>query len=176
MIVFFIVLMITSEDLYEFFAFSLDYQWFVFIGGIAAIMYIFQDRLGSYTFQPLATLQGYAAQPLLTLVLLVLMAGVLYLVGYGWERKPLFLRSAFLVIFPLQVILHILMGMPFELRVFIESLPVMVILAEMGVREWKQTQNHWQIAGMDEKHEYTFYDVSKSRYKYRLSKVEFCIT
>ena len=74
---------------------------------------------------PLAYIRNYPW----ALILLVAVGGVLYFVFRGWYRKPLFLRTAFLIIFPLQVIMHFTVGLPWELRVYAESASVILCLA-----------------------------------------------
>lgn len=74
---------------------------------------------------PVTHLENYGK----TLVLLSILIFILFLVLRKWGQKPQFLRLAFLVLFPIQVVLYILVGSPFEIRVFAESLPVVACLA-----------------------------------------------
>lgn len=70
----------------------------------------------------------YRTLYLQTFILITLIIAMLFMVFRGWKQKPEFLRIAFLVIFPLQVILHFTVGMPFEIRVFVESVPLAACL------------------------------------------------
>jgi hypothetical protein len=65
----------------------------------------------------------------LTLVLIIITGFVLYLTLRGWKEKPLFLRMAVSLILPIQFVIHLLMGIPFEVRVFVEIAPVILVLA-----------------------------------------------
>ena len=51
------------------------------------------------------------------------------LVLYDWKKKPPFLRSAFLVLGPSVLVLHFLIGYPYEVRVFAEAFPAGYLLA-----------------------------------------------
>jgi hypothetical protein len=94
-----------------------------------SLRYIFMDAPGtSADFQPLHNLGVYASAPWSTLALLALFAVMLYLVCRGRADKPLFLRTAFLVLFPLQVLLHLTLGGAFEIRVYAEVFPVIWLL------------------------------------------------
>ena len=78
-------------------------------------------------------LNVYAAYPFLTLAFVVCLGGIGYLSLRGWKQKPVFLRSAISILFPIQLILHLLMGWPYEVRVFAESLPLITVLAAYPV-------------------------------------------
>lgn len=71
----------------------------------------------------------YTTRYLLTFIYLTFIVLLLYITLRRWNRKPSFLRAAFLIIFPLQLFLHFLMGWPYEFRVFAESLPIFSVLA-----------------------------------------------
>jgi hypothetical protein len=71
----------------------------------------------------------YAANYPLTLAFALCLGWIGYLTLRGWKQKPLFLRTALSIIFPIQFILHIFMGWPYEIRVFAESLPLITVLA-----------------------------------------------
>lgn len=58
--------------------------------------------------------------------LLALSIGVAVL--WRWPGKPLFLRHAFLVMIPALTVLHFLVGYPFEVRMFLEVWPVVMLL------------------------------------------------
>ena len=90
---------------------------------------IFMDHPGtSADFQPFHNLGVYAGAPVSTLALLTLFAVTLYFVRRGWQGKPLYLRTAFVLLFPLQVFLHLTLGGAFEIRVYAEVFPVIWLL------------------------------------------------
>lgn len=53
---------------------------------------------------------------------------ILLVVFWRWQSKPLFLRQAFLVLAPPLLVLHLLVGFPFEVRVFLEVWPIVMLL------------------------------------------------
>jgi hypothetical protein len=77
-----------------------------------------------FYFWPGRVLYGYENQMLGTITLLVSCAVFGYFVYRNWRSKPAFLRAAFLILFPLLLIMHLTMGMAFEIRVFAEVFPV----------------------------------------------------
>jgi hypothetical protein len=94
-----------------------------------SLRYIFMDHPGtSADFQPFHNLGVYAGAPVSTLALLTLFAVTLYFVRRGWQGKPLYLRTAFVLLFPLQVLLHLTLGGAFEIRVYAEVFPVIWLL------------------------------------------------
>ncbi len=74
-------------------------------------------------------LQLFAASPLASLIHVSALALILWLVFRSWDHKPLLLRTAFLVIFPLLFVLYLVTGWAFEVRVFVEVFPVVYLLA-----------------------------------------------
>lgn len=62
------------------------------------------------------------------LVLSSLSVGIVAWLGYkNWKHKPAFIKSA-LVMIPPMIGLYVLFGYPFEIRVFLEALPVITLL------------------------------------------------
>jgi hypothetical protein len=63
---------------------------------------------------------------------LLFLAGVLitvWLCARHWHAKPLLLQTAFLVLAPALMVMYLLFGWAFELRVFAELYPLAVVLA-----------------------------------------------
>jgi len=109
--------------------FGLGCQGVSFIGVQLFITTLYADNPGRPVwFGPLQVLADYWAQPLQSLALLGLCVLIGCFVVRHWTRKPLFLRWALIVILPLQVILHLALGMAFEIRVFAEVFPVVWVL------------------------------------------------
>jgi hypothetical protein len=60
-------------------------------------------------------------------VTVTMMAGIAGLVALDWRRKPLFLRRA-VVIFPVLLLAYWVGGYPYEIRVFFEAYPIILLL------------------------------------------------
>jgi len=94
-----------------------------------AVRWIFANAPGQDAyFNPRFNLQIYAARPLLTAIFLGLAALVVGLVRIKWRRAPELCRTAFLVFAPILVVMYVLIGRTFEVRVFIELVPVVGII------------------------------------------------
>ncbi len=108
---------------------GLVYQGSAFLGIRLLLMTIYKHSAGQdFYFWPGQILSGYWRQPLDTLLLISLFGTAIYLACRRWREKPAFLRTALLTILPLQLVLHLTMGMPFEIRVFAEVFPVIWVL------------------------------------------------
>jgi len=117
---------------------GIAYQTLVYISIKFIVSYLFADNGG----KPMYLLEYdvfrvYISNPLLTTGMIVILLACLYYVFKGWKNKPLFLRVAFLSIFPAQVLLHFLLGYAYELRVFLESIPVICMLYMFNGKEFQ---------------------------------------
>ena len=109
--------------------FSLVYQGSVFVGIRLMIVKLFEGNPGQpFYFQPWQVIEKYWSHPITSLALLMLIALIWYFVARRWREKPAFLRSALAVMLPLQVVLHLAMGAPYEIRVFAEVYPVVWVM------------------------------------------------
>jgi len=109
------------------------YQCTVFVVIYLLVTTVFADNPGElFVWNPAEVIGMYAAYPFVTLALLTIASIALYIVFRGWIEKPAFLRIAFLCLLPIQLILHLLMGYAFEVRVFAEGFPVIVLLVYAG--------------------------------------------
>ena len=63
---------------------------------------------------------------------LPLLALIVFLIVYGWQSKPLFLRKA-MIYFPLLIIIGMFFGNVYELRSFYDFLPIVYLLCLMGI-------------------------------------------
>lgn len=105
---------------------GLAYQGSVFFGFRMMIMKIFEGNPGQTVyFQAWTVVERYLQHPLTSLGLAVLVAATWFFVARRWREKPAFLRSALVVLLPLQVFLHLALGAPYEIRVFAEIFPVL---------------------------------------------------
>lgn len=106
------------------------YQAIVYIAIRFTVTSEFANLPGStFDWQPMRNLAKYLAFPLPTLFLLSILAILLYAVFKRWSQKPEFLRITFLTLFPAQFFLHFTLGGAWEIRVYLESLPITLLLA-----------------------------------------------
>ncbi len=110
------------------------YQAFVYfvIRYVLALSFASMPGLPAYWYlhDNLVDYFGSLRSILITLsIMTVLMIGVFR----GWSSKPMILRTAFLVIFPLQVLLHLTFGVAWEVRTFAESMPILSVLVLWGI-------------------------------------------
>lgn len=105
------------------------YQVLVYVVIRLGTMAYFAEWPGAAFIISLKTsLYIYGMHYLLTSAYLICLAGILYLTLRRWDQKPGLLRTAFLIIFPIQVALHFLLGWAYELRVYAESIPILAVL------------------------------------------------
>ncbi len=113
------------------------YQVIIYAGIRWMVMTQFANNPGAaFIWRLPQNLSDYARAPLLTLILVGTLGMAVYLVYQGWDDKPIFLRTMLILLFPAQVFLYLLFGMPWELRVYAESFPVLVLLALWPVALW----------------------------------------
>jgi len=128
MVIFFAVYFVKRLGIRDW-AGGVAYQGSVFTGIRSMIVKIFEENPGqTFYFQPWQVLTKYWSHPISSLVLFVLVAVTWYFVARRWKEKPVFLRSALAVMFPLQVVLHLALGAPYEIRVFAEVYPVVWLM------------------------------------------------
>ncbi len=108
---------------------GLAYQWSVFVAIHLFVSKIFEGNAGqSFYFWPLRVTTDYLSSPVLLVVLILTVAAAVYFIKRQWTGKPAFLRSAVVIILPVLFVLHMAMGMAFEIRVFAEVYPVVWVL------------------------------------------------
>lgn len=102
--------------------------WFYLLISMQIRLY-FHDNPGSTLWlEPLQNLQRFTADPARTALHLAATLLILGFVFRGWNHKPLFLRLAFVVFAPLLFAAYIVMGQAYEVRIFWELYPVLVLL------------------------------------------------
>lgn len=110
--------------------FFLLFQLVIYAAVFAALRLAFADAPGQALSISLAdNLRTYAGSPLSTALLLGLVGAVGALVARKWYRAPALMRTALLVFAPILVVMYLLVGRSFEVRVFIELVPVVAIIA-----------------------------------------------
>lgn len=117
---------------------GLIYQGVAYLVIKIGIMRIYADVPGEDAqWRPMEVLTGYIEDPIWFAVLFLIAFCVFFAIAlYRWNEKPLFLRVAFLTMFPVLLILHIFLGYAYEIRVFVEVLPVLLLMCT------------WSIAGI----------------------------
>lgn len=89
-------------------------------------------------WRPVEVIQGYVDDPVWFAVLLFgFFLGFIVLALRRWSDKPPLLRVAFLTIFPVQLILHIFLGYSYEIRVFAEAFPILLLLSAWSIQAHK---------------------------------------
>jgi hypothetical protein len=107
----------------------LGYQLVVYLVIRIALMSIFADVPGSPLYFRLAeNLQLYANEPVATNMFLLFVVMVLCIVAARWRQAPGLMRTAFLLFAPILTLLYLIAGVSFEVRVFVELLPVVAII------------------------------------------------
>jgi hypothetical protein len=101
------------------------YQAGLFVVIRALIVIAYADLPGfSVELQPASNWQLFAEHPLLSAIHWTGFAVIAWLCVRNWSTQPVLLRQAFLVFAPALLILYLLFGVSFELRVFAELYPV----------------------------------------------------
>jgi hypothetical protein len=122
------------------YCFGVIYQGLAYLIVKIIIMNIYASVPGTtLQWRPLEVITGYVDKPVwFAVFFLIFFLALLVLSLHQWNDKPLFLRVAFGTIFPVQLILHILLGYSYEIRVFAEIFPVLFMLCAWSI----QTINH----------------------------------
>jgi hypothetical protein len=108
---------------------SLLFQLSAFILVRGFTMIHFSELPGvDYLLRPGTVLSGYLSSPL-SIALLGILGALLLLILREWDRKPLEVRSFFLLLAPVLFILHFILGEAFEIRVFAEVYAAGLLLA-----------------------------------------------
>ncbi|RPI93357.1 MAG: hypothetical protein EHM40_10115 [Chloroflexi bacterium] len=115
--------------------FGLLYQGLAYTVVKITTMILYRDVPGTVlSLNPVGVLRGYVDQPVWFAVLLfVFFCLFLVIAIWQWNAKPGFLRAAFITLFPALLLLHILMGYPYEIRVFAEVFPVLLMLCAWSI-------------------------------------------
>lgn len=105
-------------------------QIVLFIGVSFIVRYLLSDAPGSSLWiEPVENILKFADQPYRFLLHVYGAIALLWWVRRGWEQKPEYLRSAFSLFTPLLVVMYLVCGQAFELRVFWELAPLVIILS-----------------------------------------------
>lgn len=109
---------------------GVGYQVLAFAIVRLSLMAIFADSPGMpFLFRLQENIADHLKYPGRSLLFLAGVLITVWLCARHWYTKPLLLRTAFVVLAPALMALYLLFGWAFELRVFAELYPVVVVLA-----------------------------------------------
>jgi len=109
--------------------FHLIYQALVYLSIRIALMIAFADTPGHpLVFRLLENLERYTRGPFATQIFLLFLVALTFILATKWQRAPALMQTSFLVFTPLLVALYFCFGWSFEVRVFIELLPVVGVI------------------------------------------------
>jgi hypothetical protein len=104
-------------------------QMVVYSGIRFAIMWKFQNNPGGIVENHFRLhLFALQMEPLLVLIHVLFGFLLLILAVWDWKKKPFFPRQAALGIVPVLSVLYLFWGIPFEIRVFYEAYPLILLL------------------------------------------------
>jgi len=86
--------------------------------------------------EPWLNIQRFINHPAKSLLHLSGTIILLYLIANDWMQKPALLRIAFIFMFPILTGIYFIAGQSFEVRVYFELYPVIVLLALPVILEW----------------------------------------
>jgi hypothetical protein len=93
------------------------------------IQTMYSDNPGSdFIFRPQENIQRFAEHPWLTLIHWLLIGLVIFLCLRQWRKKPWLYVLSFVVLAPIFLIMYILIGSSYEVRIFVELYPIVVPL------------------------------------------------
>jgi hypothetical protein len=116
--------------------YGVNYSWwttacqiYIYFVITYSIRILFQFNVGSSVWiEPLENLHKYTTHPLETVIYLMIAVIILWRVFRNWNSKFFSLRLAFVVIAPILFVLYLVCGQAFEVRVFWEVYPLVVLL------------------------------------------------
>lgn len=104
-------------------------QLYLFIILQVFIRVMYQDAPGVTAWvMPLENTRAHLSNIPMTLFALIVLGIGLYFTFRHWYTKPPILRTAFVILFPIFMLLYIVCGQAFEYRTFAEVYPIMAAL------------------------------------------------
>lgn len=132
--IFFAVWFYKKVSLYKLLS-LISFQFLLYVSIQVFIRYYYQNIPGFTAWiRPIDNLKMYADNILLTCRDLFIFVLIGYVIYKNWNSKPIFIRTAFITIFPLLFILWLVSGMAYEYRVFGEI--YMIIIALVIPNQW----------------------------------------
>ena len=89
--------------------------------------------------RPIENLKMYLESPVQGLAILLFSGSILWMVIHQWRHAPDIIRTSFLIFMPILFLLYLIAGKTFEIRVFIEILPVLTIFLTMMISPSKNS-------------------------------------
>lgn len=110
------------------------YQVLAWMGIRVILSAVFAQRSGAAAWvEPIENLQKFIENYPTTILHLFIISVLLFFVLKDWDTKPL--TTAFVVFAPLLVVMYIVLGQAFEVRVFWEIYPIIVVMSIPTVLE-----------------------------------------
>jgi len=92
--------------------------------------FMFRDNAGSSALiEPIKNMAEFVVHPFITMLHLSILALVLWVACKDWIYKPRFLRLALITLSPPLMLMYLVFGQAFEVRVFWEVYPIIVVLS-----------------------------------------------
>ena len=114
------------------FAFSVGFQISIFLLIRLLVMALFKDNAGVDGVIRLSeNLRMYTYYPLLTFLHWALFVLLLWRIIMNWNRTPEILRLSFSLLFPVLMVVYLVAGFSFEVRVFAEVYPITTVILWM---------------------------------------------
>jgi hypothetical protein len=109
----------------------------MYLGIRAYLLYRFAGFPGdTYQWHLLHNLQSYLDAPVAALLLFGVTGAMLYFIWKAFSNVDLhFFIAAFWIVFPVQILLYLTLGLIWELRVFAESVPLIAVLLPYGMEK-----------------------------------------
>lgn len=105
------------------------YQIVIFLSFYIGLYVTFSQNYGtSVWIEPAENLQKFLSNPRLLMLHISIFMAMIVLVLRNWSQKDYRLRRAFMVLLPVFLVLYVIFGQAFEIRVFWEMLPLVGIM------------------------------------------------
>jgi hypothetical protein len=120
-----------------------DFIYKVFAQGIIYILirlmfiFFFRNNPGSLMeFHLHDHINAYLQQPLMAIILFVVIIALIVLAGVKIDYKNNFARNLLIAIGGPTLLLYFFFGVPFEVRIFMETYPSIFLLISMVIMHW----------------------------------------
>lgn len=108
---------------------ALIYQGTVYLAIRSVLIWAFADAPGRpFVFRPLENWERHINAGFTNQIFLLFLIAVTVILATRWQRAPALMRTAFCVFTPVLAVLYFVFGWSFEVRVFIELLPIVAVI------------------------------------------------
>jgi hypothetical protein len=97
--------------------------------------------------RPIENIRMYIEFPIQGLVIILFSGSIIWMVIHQWRNVPGLIRTSFLIFAPILFLLYLVSGKTFEIRVFIELLPVLMIFLTTRISAWTKLRYATLIFG-----------------------------